>query len=649
MTTDPTKHWGALAFVPAGLVLALARVLAWAFVEGGPVAAGFFDAGQVLAMSLVCSVLLHLGEQLRSAPSWLPWCGLSCLAFCLGAFVLPDDFDSFSRGQAILPQGFVLWGSVFLASQSLVLAALLGRWLNRPLWRSVALLACATTATANGLLLKNDYRGIHLFVAGSGLIVAGAAYYGARRNLPRYTFPLVAVCTVGAALSAFIPPSGELSQALYNSTGAAFHPLFSGWSAGAKSPLLTQRPGSLEAPLLAQEWLKDRKGAPAIPSTHGALLGKSPLVVLITVDALRADVVESGNYDQDLPTLARLRDEGILFTQARATGTLTKTSISGLFLGNHFSQQFWSPMKRFNNAMSVHADPSVRFTELLAARGAATANFRSVSWLRNRVVMRGFQHDEHIQYPKEKSYYTPSPPVFRRLLPHVKKSLKRRKPAFIYSHLADPHAPYDQGKVKRGSAFDRYLSEVALVDSQLTKLVKILENSPHRDSVLLIISADHGEAFGEHNSQTHGTTLYDEVLRVPLIFWRPQGTSRTIETPVSLLDLGPTVMDLFGVETPSAAMGQSLAGCLLGEEPILTRPIFAETRLMRTFVTSDLMKLIMDTRSPRVELYDLKKDPGETKNLSKNDHRVLPLLSTMNEFFSVHTLRRDGYTPPFVR
>ena len=371
--------------------------------------------------------------------------------------------------------------------------------------------------------------------------------------------------------------------------------------------------------------------------------------MLITVDALRSDVVESGNYDGDLPTLARLREEGVLFTQARATGTLTKTSLSGLFIGNYFSQQYWSPMKKFNNAMSVHADDGVRFTELLAANGATTANFRSVSWLRNRVVMRGFTHDEHIQYPKKKSYYTPSPPVFQRLLPHVKKSLKRSKPVFIYSHLADPHAPYDQGKVKKGSAFRRYLSEVALVDSQLKKLLKVLESSPRPDSVLLIISADHGEAFGEHNSQTHGTTLYDEVLRVPLIFWRPSGTSRTINTPVSLLYLAPTLLDLFGAETPGAAMGQSLAGYLSGEDPLLTRLIFAETRLMRTFVTSDLMKLIMDTRSPRIELYDLKRDPGEVQNLSENSHLVDPLLSTMNKFFAVHTLRRNGYTPPYIR
>ena len=184
MTTDSERPWGALAFVPIGLVLACSRLLAWVFVEVGPVAAGLFDAGQVLAVSVVASLLLYQMKRLKGAPGWLPWCGLSCLALCLGAFALPDDFDSFSRGQAILPQELVLWSSVVLASQSLVVAAFLGQQLNRPKWRYIALLACVMLTTANGLLLPNDYRGIHLLVAGSGLIAAGAAFQNAQQRRP---------------------------------------------------------------------------------------------------------------------------------------------------------------------------------------------------------------------------------------------------------------------------------------------------------------------------------------------------------------------------------------------------------------------------------------------------------------------------------
>jgi arylsulfatase A-like enzyme len=263
--------------------------------------------------------------------------------------------------------------------------------------------------------------------------------------------------------------------------------------------------------------------------------------------------------------------------------------------------------------------------------------------------MRGFKQDTYIEYDRKKSYYTPSPPVFAKLLPRVKKNLKSGKSAFVFSHLADPHAPYDQGKVKKGPAFGRYLSEVELVDSQLSRLLEVLDDSAKKDSILLIVSADHGEAFGEHNSQTHGTTMYDESLHVPLIFWRPSGQPRTVDDLVSLVDLGPTILDLFGVKTPGHYMGQSLAPYLAGNSPELTRPVVAETRLMRAMVTPERIKLIVDTRSGRTELYDLAKDPGETKNLADDESLLGAPAKAMDAFFEVHTLTKDGYAPPFVK
>lgn len=307
-------------------------------------------------------------------------------------------------------------------------------------------------------------------------------------------------------------------------------------------------------------------------------------------------------------------------------------------------------MENRGGALTVYADESVRFPELLSKHGVKTTNFRSVNWLRNGVVMRGFQHDEYIEYPKKKSYYTPSPPVFKKLLPRARKQLKNANAAFIYTHLSDPHAPYDQGRVKTGKPFQRYLSEVELVDSQLSKLLKVLEESERRDSTLLIVSADHGEAFGEHNARTHGTTMYDEALHVPLLFFQP-GTARQkrIDDPVSLIDLGPTILDVFNCPTPGHMMGQSLVPYLNGDSPQLTRPIFAETRLMRAYISDKLMKLIVDTRSGRYELYDLNQDPQELVNLSDNEHLVAPLLGATESFFKEHTLRRKGYKPPLVK
>lgn len=642
-TNSADTRWGSLAFVLVGALLGLGRIPAWGFVEHGAFFAGFFDAAQVFGIG----VCLAAAREVSQTFSKLPPLGLtaagSFVAIALGALFLQDDLDSFSRRQTQLPQVLVLWGSIAAFSQSVVLAAFVGKRLDRPKLRWVALGGAWLVMTMNGVVLQNDYRGIHLFLSLSSLVLCGAAFESARgRPAGLHLVPVLLAGSGFVVASGFIPVPARVSAALYNSTGAAFTPFFS-WQ--DRSP----KNAASRFATLHPEWFRSRAQHPPIPATFAGRLGPEPLVVLITVDALRTDVVLSRKYDELLPTLAKLRSEGVVFTQARAPGTLTKTSLSSLFMGKYFSQQYWTPMKRFNNAMTVHADKSVRFTEYLSNAGVHTANFRAVSWLRNRVVMRGFDYEKHIQYPKEKSYYTPSPPVFRALMPHLRKRSKKTSGAFIYAHLADPHAPYDQGRVKKGPAFDRYLSEVALVDSQLARLVRVLENLGSKRSVLLIVSADHGEAFGEHNSTTHGTTLYDEVLRVPMIFWRPDGDPRVVDEPVSLIDLGPTILDVFGQSTPGSFMGQSLAPFLFGEDVHLTRPIVAETRLMQTLVTPEHLKVIVDTRTNRIELYDLERDPEETLNLADDLDLLKEPLGTLKSFFDAHTLTRDGYRPPYVR
>lgn len=641
--------WGSLAYVVAGSTLAMARFVAWIFWEYGSWIAGVFDAGHLLAVSLVASMLAEAGHRSTPAPRWLRWVGLTVLAVGVGTVFLVDDVDGFSRRQQVLPRALALYGTIALISMSVPLAAALGTLLDRPRVRWAVLAAAVGVVIANGMVLTNDYWGVHLFVAWAALVGSGRALHSARgrpqglRPLPVFLGTLVLVLPV-----VFLPPPARAQSALANSTGASFTQLFS-WSLFRRDAPLLDDSGELS------EWMKNRAGVPPIPPNKDVPLGESPLVILVTVDALRADVVYSGKHDAKLPTFARLRDEGLVFSQTRAPGTLTKTSLASLFMGIHFSQQYWSPMKNRNGAMAVHADDRVRFTELLKEAGVHTSNFRSVNWLRNGVVMRGFVQDEEIFYPKRRSYYAPSPPVFRRLLPRVKKNLKKQRSGFVYAHLADPHAPYDQGRVKKGSEFRRYLSEVELVDSQLARLVKVLQNAERPDSILLIISADHGEAFGEHNSRTHGTTMYDEALHVPLIFWSPMteervvGRARVVDDLVSVIDLGPTILDLFGVATPGHMMGQSLVPYLKGEAPELTRPIIAETRLMRALVTPGRLKLIVDTRSGRAELYDLSRDPKEMKNLIDDEELARKPLAQMRRFFDVHTLRKDGYEPPFVK
>lgn len=639
---DRLRAWGSLSYLATACCLAATRLVVWPLVEGGPLSAGLLDGAHVVLAGAVVALGAHLSSKVQDRWRWAPLALLAAFAAVAGLTFLGDDVDGFSRRQQVVPRVLALYGVMTIIASSAVAAGLLGHLFDRKRLRWAALTVSCLVSTANGVILKNDYWGVHLFVALAALIFAGTAFRGALGK-PAELKPslglVAALLVAGPAL--FISPSAATAAALANSTGAPFHHFFGGLSDG--------QPSSKKQEHLDSEWLRPRdKLPPTAPSKVRPVAGK-PLVVMVTVDALRADLLSSKKYDAKLPTLARLRDEGVSFSQARAPGTLTKTSLTGVFMGIHFSQQYWSPMENRGGALTVHADDSKRFTEFLTDAGISTSNYRTINWLRNGVVMRGFKTDHYVKYPKKKSYYTPSPPLFKKLLPGLEKIIAKGGPAFVYTHLSDPHAPYDQGAIKKGPAFDRYLSEVALVDQQLGRLLDMLQNSPRRESTLLIVSADHGEAFGEHNAQTHGTTMYEEVLHVPLVFWRPGGEPRVVNDLVSLVDLGPTILDTFGLPTPGHFMGQSLVPYLEGREPSLTRPIIAETRLMRVLVTPDRLKLIVDTRSKRRELYDLNVDPLELHNLADDPALLAEPLAFMNKFFEVHTLDRDGYRPPFVK
>jgi arylsulfatase A-like enzyme len=226
---------------------------------------------------------------------------------------------------------------------------------------------------------------------------------------------------------------------------------------------------------------------------------------------------------------------------------------------------------------------------------------------------------------------------------------RQSAPFFLYIHFLDPHAPYNLSPVQ-GSEFDRYLGEVAMVDAELGRLLRWLDTAPIGKRAAVIVTADHGEAFGEHNSTRHATTLYDEVLRVPMLVRLPGDRApREVGDYVSLIDLGPTILDLFGKPTPGHFLGQSLTPYLRGESPTLRRPIVAEGRLKQSLILPDGMKVITDNRARTVELYDLSRDPGETRNLADDADKLERPLGLLQRFFAAHQNEQPEYKVPYRR
>jgi arylsulfatase A-like enzyme len=200
----------------------------------------------------------------------------------------------------------------------------------------------------------------------------------------------------------------------------------------------------------------------------------------------------------------------------------------------------------------------------------------------------------------------------------------------------DPHAPYDAAGTA-GTARERYLREVALVDREIDRLVRALDETGLGGKAAVIVTADHGEAFGQHNTPHHNSTLYEELLRVPLMIRAPGSLPRRVVTPVSLVDLGPTVLDLMGAPTPGSFMGESLTPFLRGGDATPTRPILAERRYAQAMIFPDNIKAILDWKKGTEEIYDLERDPNETKNLCDElGPACAERLDVLRAFFLVH-------------
>jgi arylsulfatase A-like enzyme len=365
-------------------------------------------------------------------------------------------------------------------------------------------------------------------------------------------------------------------------------------------------------------------------------------VILLTVDCLRADVfTEPGHrhayYD-------RLKHDAVWFTEARTPGSATVPSLSAVFSGKYYSELLWKRRSKRGDVWPAE-DPSVRFPELLQRASVRTVTVASKTWLMNEHgVVRGFDEQDDLDRKR-------TPRVnhvkIAKLLPKIEQQLTRHQkgPLFLYAHAMDPHWPYDSGRVKRGKLFDRYTSEIDKVGKQLARFDDWLRAQGLFDRTTLILSADHGEAFGEHGTTQHSKTLYDELIHVPLWIRVPGAKGRTVAAPVSLIDLGPTILDLFGLPTPASYQGQSLVGFPRGESPELTRPIAAEGRLLQMVLFPDGKKAIFDSRRGIAELYDLKRDPTEANNLAENGNG--PELSLLRAFFDLHKHPSYGRHAPY--
>ncbi|HTU57318.1 MAG TPA: sulfatase-like hydrolase/transferase, partial [Polyangiales bacterium] len=359
-----------------------------------------------------------------------------------------------------------------------------------------------------------------------------------------------------------------------------------------------------------------------------------------------ADLLADPGRARQLPTLTRLMREGAYFSQARAPGSQTAVTLTATFAGKHASELAWAAHGTGDyRHQYAAADATPRWPAWLTARGVDTFKVVSLAFLANAFgVSPGFAEEHAVHRGKA---HAPGTRVIQPLLARLEAAFTSARPSFVYAHLTEPHEPYDRGALKTGPAFERYVSEVALADALLGLIVELLESPELVGRGLLVVTSDHGEAFGEHATREHSKTLYDELLRVPLVFWGKSVVPRTLTQPVSLIDLGPTLLELFGIQAPDGLAGESLAPLLAGRDVTLTRPILAEGRLRRALILGS-RKIIVDERVHTLEAYDLARDPGELHNIYDTEpERFAGMFSALQAYFETRAYRAIGYERKF--
>jgi choline-sulfatase len=366
-----------------------------------------------------------------------------------------------------------------------------------------------------------------------------------------------------------------------------------------------------------------RGGAPAVAAASGAPLN----LMLVPLDTVRADHLGCyGDTSAETPHLDTLGGQGVRFAHASSQVPLTlpshTTILTGLLPPHH-------GVRNNGNAPLAAATPTL--ATVLAGAGYRTAAFVGAFVLDHRFGLdRGFAiYDDEIERPADASWLLeaqrPGDQVVDRALAWL--GADDARPFFLWVHLYDAHAPYNPPSPYRerhpGKPYD---GAVAFADAQVGRLLAALAARGLDDRTVVAITADHGESLGEHGELTHGLLLYEPVLAVPLLLRAPGLAARRVDTPVSLVDLAPSLAGLLGRQLPAppggALDGRDLSPALrAGREPAAAE-LYAETRYPEVFGWSPLFALrrreLKYIAAPHPELYDLERDPKEARNLVPN-------------------------------
>ena len=344
-------------------------------------------------------------------------------------------------------------------------------------------------------------------------------------------------------------------------------------------------------------------------------------ILIILVDTLRADHVGSYGYARSTtPHLDRLSEESSVFDHAYSHSPWTMPSVASLLTSltprDHGITDWQQPLdERF-----------LTLAEWLSTKGYSTAAFVShIIFRRKFQFNQGFRHyDQSVLRIGQSESISTSKEVTDLAVHWLRE--REDAPFFLWVHYFDPHSVYlsHEGFAFGDHPIDRYDSEIAFTDNQIGRLLDAVREEGILDDTIILFVADHGEEFLDHGGLEHSRTLFEELIRVPLMIRVPGVSPDRIREIVGMQDLAPTLLDLAGIEKPAEFRGESIPLVDGRFQPGEDRTIFAETLRFadKRGIRTGRWKLIEDRENGAVSLYDLETDPGESRDAAADNPDV---------------------------
>jgi arylsulfatase A-like enzyme len=336
----------------------------------------------------------------------------------------------------------------------------------------------------------------------------------------------------------------------------------------------------------------------ALPRWEGAH------VLLVTIDAMRADrlgrVVEGRSLT---PTLDALAAHGTVFRRTYAQAPHSSYSLSSLHTGEYLHETVPLGQRQPLPTLAETFGRAGYATAAVFTRGVFFTEGERLTAYRDRDL--GFTRADHV----DRDARGQADALVRELDDIVRRG---EPPSLAWVHFFDAHAPY-QGAGPTPE--DQYNDGIRHIDAALATVLDHARSVLHRP-LIVAVTADHGEEFGEHGGVYHGSTLYEEQVRVPLLIAAPGMLPRIVEEPAQLIDVAPTLLGLAGLSPAPTMRGTDLRPWMLPSQPFAPRTVFAAVNT-RVMVVRRPFKLIADLTFGVEELYDLSRDPSERRNLAE--------------------------------